>query len=247
VTEYPLLMEKLLKLSSADHPGFIVAICRVCRSCSTCWSRWSEWQSTRCSWRSCWSCHQLIIQGLLWLFAGYAALVLPAETREASDRVLAAHGEAAEAVISWSSRVYCGYLQGMPLWFYLLKPVKWVTEYPLLMEKLLKLSSADHSSFIVVICRACRSRSICWNRWSEWQSTRCSWRSCWSTLQLIIRTITTLRNTAALTIIWTSSRAWFRIHDILVWIRIRGYMPLANGSGSCYFRHWPSRRQQKII
>jgi hypothetical protein len=32
-----------------------------------------------------------------------------------------------------------------------------------------------------------------------------------------------------------------RIHDILVWIRIRGTMPLTNGSGcgsgSCYFRH----------
>jgi hypothetical protein len=44
-----------------------------------------------------------------------------------------------------------------------------------------------------------------------------------------------------------------RIHDILVWIRIRiwirGSMPLTNGSesgsGSCYFRHWPSRCQQK--
>jgi hypothetical protein len=37
--------------------------------------------------------------------------------------------------------------------------------------------------------------------------------------------------------------AVFRIHDILVWIRIRicGSMPLTNGfgcgSGSCYFRH----------
>ncbi len=51
--------------------------------------------------------------------------------------------------------------------------------------------------------------------------------------------------------------AVFRIHDILVCIRIRGSMPLTNGSGSrfrsrfgsgsCYFRHWPSRRQQKII
>ncbi len=36
-----------------------------------------------------------------------------------------------------------------------------------------------------------------------------------------------------------------RIYDILVWIRIRirGSMPLTNGSGS-YFRHWPSRFQQ---
>ncbi len=37
----------------------------------------------------------------------------------------------------------------------------------------------------------------------------------------------------------------------LVRIRIRRFMPLANGSGSgsgsgsCYFRYWPSRRQQK--
>jgi len=30
-----------------------------------------------------------------------------------------------------------------------------------------------------------------------------------------------------------------RIHEILVWIRIRGSMPLTNrsGSGSCYIRH----------
>ncbi len=40
-----------------------------------------------------------------------------------------------------------------------------------------------------------------------------------------------------------------RIHDILVWIRIwiRGSMPLTNGSGSCYFRHRPSRCQQKKV
>ncbi len=42
-----------------------------------------------------------------------------------------------------------------------------------------------------------------------------------------------------------------RIHDILGWIRIRGSKPLTNGSwsgfgsGSCYFRHWPSRCEQK--
>ncbi len=43
----------------------------------------------------------------------------------------------------------------------------------------------------------------------------------------------------------------FRIHDILGWIRIRilGSMLLTNGfgSGSCYFRLWPSRWQQKLI
>ncbi len=33
------------------------------------------------------------------------------------------------------------------------------------------------------------------------------------------------------------SRAILRIHDILVWIRIRGFMPLTIGSGSCCFRH----------
>ncbi len=38
-----------------------------------------------------------------------------------------------------------------------------------------------------------------------------------------------------------------RIHDILVWIRIRirGSMPLTNGF--CYFCHWRSRYQQKTI
>ncbi len=43
--------------------------------------------------------------------------------------------------------------------------------------------------------------------------------------------------------------AVLRIHDILGWIRIRGSMPLTNGSGfgsgSFYFRHWPSRCKQK--
>jgi hypothetical protein len=51
---------------------------------------------------------------------------------------------------------------------------------------------------------------------------------------------------------WVSP-AVFRIHDILGWIRIRirilGSMLLTNGSGSgsCYFRHRPSRCQQKLI
>jgi hypothetical protein len=38
-----------------------------------------------------------------------------------------------------------------------------------------------------------------------------------------------------------------RIRDILGWIR--GSMPLTNESGSwsCYFCHWPSRCQQKVI
>ncbi len=46
-----------------------------------------------------------------------------------------------------------------------------------------------------------------------------------------------------------------RIHDILGWIRIwiRGSMPLTNesgsgcGSGSCYFRHWPSQDANKKL
>ncbi len=46
------------------------------------------------------------------------------------------------------------------------------------------------------------------------------------------------------------SEPMLRIHGIFVWIRIRirirESMPLTNGSGSCYFRHWPSRCQQKL-
>ncbi len=46
-----------------------------------------------------------------------------------------------------------------------------------------------------------------------------------------------------------------RIHDILGWIRIRiwirGSMPRTNGSGcgsgSCYFRHWPSQDPNKKL
>jgi len=50
---------------------------------------------------------------------------------------------------------------------------------------------------------------------------------------------------------WLNFSAMFRIHDMLVWIRIRirGSMPLINGfgsrSGSSYFLHRPSRGQQK--
>ncbi len=42
----------------------------------------------------------------------------------------------------------------------------------------------------------------------------------------------------------TSSRTRAVTHNILVRIRIRGSMPLTKGSGSCYFRDWPSRCQQ---
>ncbi len=48
---------------------------------------------------------------------------------------------------------------------------------------------------------------------------------------------------------FTISAAVFRIHDILMWIRIRGSVPLTTGSGcgsgSCYIRSLPSRRKQK--
>jgi hypothetical protein len=40
---------------------------------------------------------------------------------------------------------------------------------------------------------------------------------------------------------------WIQIHGILVWIRIRGSLPLTNGSETFYFRHETSRRQQKKI
>ncbi len=41
---------------------------------------------------------------------------------------------------------------------------------------------------------------------------------------------------------WVYFLPVLRIHDILVWVRIRGSMLLTNGSGSCYFHQWPSRR-----
>ncbi len=45
------------------------------------------------------------------------------------------------------------------------------------------------------------------------------------------------KNNNRQSIIIINSSAVLRIHDILVWIRIRGSMPLTSGSGSCYFRH----------
>ncbi len=63
-------------------------------------------------------------------------------------------------------------------------------------------------------------------------------------IQIIFRHITTscIENFPVFTL-----QVVLRIHDILGWIQIRGSMPLTNGSGSgtCYFRHWPSRCQQK--
>ncbi len=51
--------------------------------------------------------------------------------------------------------------------------------------------------------------------------------------------------------LYLGSPTVLRIHDILVWIwiRIRGSMPLTDGSGcgSLSFHHWPSRCQQKKL
>ncbi len=44
---------------------------------------------------------------------------------------------------------------------------------------------------------------------------------------------------------YTIFLAVFRIHDILLWIRIRKSMPLTNGSGSCYFRQLTFMRPTK--
>jgi hypothetical protein len=41
--------------------------------------------------------------------------------------------------------------------------------------------------------------------------------------------------------------AVFRIHDILVWIRIRGSMPLTNRSGSFYFSSLTFKTPTKLI
>ncbi len=45
---------------------------------------------------------------------------------------------------------------------------------------------------------------------------------------------------------WPLKCPTLRIHEILVWIRISGSIPLTNGSGPCYFRHLPSRSQQSF-
>ncbi len=78
----------------------------------------------------------------------------------------------------------------------------------------------------------------CWNR--------CQMSPVW-TMMVVGRQARWMRQTWG----WPdgSLPAVLRIHDSVVWIRIRGSMPLTNGSGfgsgSCYFRHWLSRRQQK--
>ena len=52
-------------------------------------------------------------------------------------------------------------VQGMPLSFYLLKPVKRVTEYPLLVEKILKNTPEDHPDFVYTQEALNRAKILC--------------------------------------------------------------------------------------
>ena len=52
-------------------------------------------------------------------------------------------------------------VQGMPLSFYLLKPVKRVTEYPLLVEKILKNTAEDHPDFVCIQEALNRAKILC--------------------------------------------------------------------------------------
>ena len=52
-------------------------------------------------------------------------------------------------------------VQGMPLSFYLLKPVKRVTEYPLLVEKLAKSTPSDHPDSSCLLEALQRARTLC--------------------------------------------------------------------------------------
>ena len=52
-------------------------------------------------------------------------------------------------------------VQGMPLSFYLLKPVKRVTEYPLLVEKILKNTPDDHPDYVYTHEALNRARILC--------------------------------------------------------------------------------------
>ncbi len=106
-----------------------------------------------------------------------------------------------------------------------------------------------------------------WSQGSQWPcctSKRTRWRHTWSrgagelavtarpaALQMKMMTswitITGVEGASELAaaVGHATSRQW--ICDILVRIRIRGAMLLTNGSGSCYFCHWPLRGQQKSI
>merc|ERR1712013_843382 len=52
-------------------------------------------------------------------------------------------------------------VQGMPLSFYLLKPVKRVTEYPLLVEKLVKSTPPEHPDYTCLMEALQRARTLC--------------------------------------------------------------------------------------
>jgi len=52
-------------------------------------------------------------------------------------------------------------VQGMPLSFYLLKPVKRVTEYPLLVEKLAKSTPPEHPDYTCLMEALQRARTLC--------------------------------------------------------------------------------------
>ena len=49
----------------------------------------------------------------------------------------------------------------MPLSFYLLKPVKRVTEYPLLVEKILKNTPEDHPDYVYTVEALTRAKTLC--------------------------------------------------------------------------------------
>ena len=51
--------------------------------------------------------------------------------------------------------------QATPLSFYLLKPVKRVTEYPLLVDKLLKNTPTDHPDYPYLQEANTRARTLC--------------------------------------------------------------------------------------
>ena len=52
-------------------------------------------------------------------------------------------------------------VQGMPLSFYLLKPVKRVTEYPLLVEKLVKNTPPEHPDYVCLQEALTRAKTLC--------------------------------------------------------------------------------------
>ena len=64
----------------------------------------------------------------------------------------------------------------MPLSFYLLKPVKRVTEYPLLVEKLVKLTPGDHPDHACLLEALTRAKTLC-EQVSFSKTALCLWQS----------------------------------------------------------------------